>query len=120
MAAIVMTNSRPGMVQEDEMHIFHAFFSTKDGGMGMGLTIYAAPLSRLTTGTSRWGATQIWVSARLSTVLVFGTLTGAGQRPNKRHAYRGAVGGKVQWTSAVCADTVIFKPYKPGYTPIDA
>ena len=39
MATIAVADSGPGVAPEDQAHIFDAFFSTKDGGMGMGLAI---------------------------------------------------------------------------------
>jgi two-component system sensor histidine kinase DctS len=39
MAAIVVADCGPGVSQQDQAHIFDAFFSTKEGGMGMGLAI---------------------------------------------------------------------------------
>lgn len=39
MAALVVADSGPGVSQQDQAHIFEAFFSTKEGGMGMGLAI---------------------------------------------------------------------------------
>jgi two-component system sensor histidine kinase DctS len=39
MAALVVADSGPGVQQPDQTHIFNAFFSTKEGGMGMGLAI---------------------------------------------------------------------------------
>ncbi len=38
-AALHVADSGPGVAPEDREHIFNAFFSTKDGGMGMGLAI---------------------------------------------------------------------------------
>jgi two-component system, LuxR family, sensor histidine kinase DctS len=39
MAVLVVSDSGPGVALEDHASIFNAFFSTKDGGMGMGLAI---------------------------------------------------------------------------------
>lgn len=39
MAVLVVADSGPGVRQEDNAHIFNAFVSTKEGGMGMGLAI---------------------------------------------------------------------------------
>jgi two-component system sensor histidine kinase DctS len=39
MAALVVADSGPGVTPDEQAHIFNAFFSTKDGGMGMGLAI---------------------------------------------------------------------------------
>jgi two-component system sensor histidine kinase DctS len=39
MAVITVADSGPGVADEDRANIFNAFFSTKDGGMGMGLAI---------------------------------------------------------------------------------
>ncbi|MGE5331947.1 MAG: sensor histidine kinase, partial [Nitrospirota bacterium] len=39
MAQLCVADSGPGVREEDREHIFNAFFSTKDGGMGMGLAI---------------------------------------------------------------------------------
>ena len=39
MAVLVVADSGPGVRQEDRAHIFNAFVSHKDGGMGMGLAI---------------------------------------------------------------------------------
>jgi len=39
MAQLCVADSGPGVREEDREHIFTAFFSTKDGGMGMGLAI---------------------------------------------------------------------------------
>jgi two-component system sensor histidine kinase DctS len=39
MAILVVADSGPGVPDEDRTDIFNAFFSTKDGGMGMGLAI---------------------------------------------------------------------------------
>ena len=37
--ALCVADSGPGVPEEQRQHIFSAFFSTKDGGMGMGLAI---------------------------------------------------------------------------------
>lgn len=39
MAVIVVADAGPGVDEEDQVRIFSAFFSTKEGGMGMGLAI---------------------------------------------------------------------------------
>lgn len=39
MAALTVIDSGPGVNAEDQTSIFNAFFSTKEGGMGMGLAI---------------------------------------------------------------------------------
>ena len=39
LAALHVADNGPGVTPEDREHIFNAFFSTKDGGMGMGLAI---------------------------------------------------------------------------------
>ena len=39
MAVIAVADTGPGVPDEDHSNIFNAFFSTKDGGMGMGLAI---------------------------------------------------------------------------------
>jgi two-component system sensor histidine kinase DctS len=39
MAILVVADSGPGVGVDAQAHIFNAFFSTKDGGMGMGLAI---------------------------------------------------------------------------------
>ena len=39
MAILSVADSGPGVAPEDQAHIFDAFFSTKEGGMGMGLAI---------------------------------------------------------------------------------
>jgi len=39
MATMVVADTGPGVSEDDRAHIFNAFFSTKDGGMGMGLAI---------------------------------------------------------------------------------
>ena len=39
MATMVVADTGPGVSDDDRTHIFNAFFSTKDGGMGMGLAI---------------------------------------------------------------------------------
>lgn len=39
MVAMVVADTGPGVSDEDHANIFNAFFSTKDGGMGMGLAI---------------------------------------------------------------------------------
>lgn len=39
LAALHVADSGPGVAPDDREHIFSAFFSTKDGGMGMGLAI---------------------------------------------------------------------------------
>ncbi len=39
MATIVVADSGPGVNEEEKANIFNAFFSTKEGGMGMGLAI---------------------------------------------------------------------------------
>lgn len=39
MAVMAVADSGPGVSGEDQGHIFNAFFSTKEGGMGMGLAI---------------------------------------------------------------------------------
>ncbi|MBH1978541.1 MAG: PAS domain S-box protein [Comamonadaceae bacterium] len=39
MAQLCVADSGPGVSEEDHEHIFNAFFSTQDGGMGMGLAI---------------------------------------------------------------------------------
>jgi len=39
LASLVVADSGPGVTEEDREAIFNAFFSTKDGGMGMGLAI---------------------------------------------------------------------------------
>ena len=38
-AGLVVADSGPGVTHEDQDHIFNAFYSTKEGGMGMGLAI---------------------------------------------------------------------------------
>jgi two-component system sensor histidine kinase DctS len=38
-AALIVADSGPGVPPENQTNIFDAFFSTKDGGMGMGLAI---------------------------------------------------------------------------------
>lgn len=39
MAALVVADSGPGVSEDDRAHIFNAFVSNKEGGMGMGLAI---------------------------------------------------------------------------------
>ena len=39
LAGLVVSDSGPGVKEEDQAHIFNAFVSLKDGGMGMGLAI---------------------------------------------------------------------------------
>jgi two-component system sensor histidine kinase DctS len=39
MAVMAVADSGPGVAEQDRADIFNAFFSTKDGGMGMGLAI---------------------------------------------------------------------------------
>lgn len=39
MACLVVADSGPGVDPQDQTNIFNAFFSSKDGGMGMGLAI---------------------------------------------------------------------------------
>ena len=39
MATLVVADSGPGVSEDDRAHIFNAFVSNKDGGMGMGLAI---------------------------------------------------------------------------------
>jgi len=39
LATLVVADSGPGVTEEDRVNIFNAFFSTKEGGMGMGLAI---------------------------------------------------------------------------------
>lgn len=39
MAALVVADSGPGVREDDRAHIFNAFVSNKEGGMGMGLAI---------------------------------------------------------------------------------
>jgi two-component system sensor histidine kinase DctS len=39
MASLVVSDTGPGVSQDDQAHIFNAFFSAKEGGMGMGLAI---------------------------------------------------------------------------------
>jgi two-component system sensor histidine kinase DctS len=39
MAALAVSDSGPGVKEEDQAHIFNAFVSLKEGGMGMGLAI---------------------------------------------------------------------------------
>jgi two-component system sensor histidine kinase DctS len=39
MAVLVVADSGPGVRDEDRAHIFNAFVSLKEGGMGMGLAI---------------------------------------------------------------------------------
>jgi two-component system sensor histidine kinase DctS len=39
MATMVVSDTGPGVSDDERAHIFNAFFSTKDGGMGMGLAI---------------------------------------------------------------------------------
>jgi two-component system sensor histidine kinase DctS len=39
MAALRVSDTGPGVAADEQAHIFNAFFSTKEGGMGMGLAI---------------------------------------------------------------------------------
>ena len=39
LAGLVVSDSGPGVNEEDQAHIFNAFVSLKEGGMGMGLAI---------------------------------------------------------------------------------
>ena len=39
MAGLMVSDSGPGVKEEDQAHIFNAFVSLKEGGMGMGLAI---------------------------------------------------------------------------------
>ena len=66
-AVLSVADSGAGVHEEDREHVFEAFYSTKDGGMGMGLAICRSVIEVHHGGMQ--ASTNVWHGARLSFTL---------------------------------------------------